>query len=48
MSGFKTHLTGGIVAGAGVSALTLTLFDFNTIQAASIFIMGTFGGILPK
>lgn len=47
MAGFKTHLTGGVVAGAGIAALSLVHFDFNTIQAGSIFIMGALGGILP-
>lgn len=47
MSGFKTHLAGGVVSGAGVAALSLILYDFNTIQASLVFIMGTFGGILP-
>jgi membrane-bound metal-dependent hydrolase YbcI (DUF457 family) len=47
MSGFKTHLTGGMASGAGISALSLVSFDFNMIQASSIFILGVVGGILP-
>lgn len=47
MAGFKTHLTGGVVSGAGVAAFSLVNFDFNIIQAFSIFIMGVLGGILP-
>jgi membrane-bound metal-dependent hydrolase YbcI (DUF457 family) len=47
MAEFKTHLTGGIVTGIGVSAIGLLSFDLDIVQAFSVFIMGTLGGILP-
>ncbi|MBI9091979.1 MAG: metal-dependent hydrolase [Desulfobacterium sp.] len=47
MAGFKTHLTGGVVSGAGISALGLVSYNFNMLQASSIFILGVVGGILP-
>ncbi len=47
MANFNTHLTGGIISGAGASALSLFWFDMNIIQTLSIFILGAIGGILP-
>ena len=47
MAGFKTHLAGGVLTGAGASAISFLSFDLNIIQAFSVFVMGSLGGILP-
>lgn len=49
MSGFKTHLYGGIAAGAA-TALCFILKEpsmFNATQLSGIFLTGTIGGLLP-
>lgn len=49
MSGFKTHLYGGIAAGAATSACFMLKEHsmFNATQLAGIFLTGTIGGLLP-
>lgn len=47
MAEFKTHLTGGVVTGLGISTIGLISFDLSIIQAFSVFVMGSIGGILP-
>lgn len=47
MAAFKTHLSGGIVTGGGASTIGLLSFDLTIVQAFSVFVMGTIGGILP-
>lgn len=47
MAAFKTHLSGGIVTGGGASIIGLLSFDLTIVQAFSVFVMGTIGGILP-
>ncbi|OQY18683.1 MAG: hypothetical protein B6I36_06395 [Desulfobacteraceae bacterium 4572_35.1] len=47
MAEFKTHLTGGLLTGAGASILSLLSFDLNIVQAFSVFVMGSLGGMLP-
>ena len=47
MAQFKTHLAGGVVAGAGISALGLFTQGLNLTQACAVFIIGSVGGLLP-
>ena len=47
MAGFKTHLTGGMLTGAGASTIGLLSFNLNITQVFSVFVMGSLGGILP-
>ena len=47
MAEFKTHLAGGMLTGAAASAISFISFDLNIVQAFSVFIMGSLGGILP-
>ena len=47
MAQFKTHLAGGVIAGAGVSALGIFTYELNLIQACAIFVIGSVGGLLP-
>jgi len=47
MAEFKTHLTGGIISGAGFSLFGLLSATLTLTQAVAIFIIGTFAGLLP-
>ncbi|WDN88885.1 hypothetical protein BuS5_01853 [Desulfosarcina sp. BuS5] len=47
MAQFKTHLAGGMVAGAGVSVLGLFTYGLNLTQACAVFVIGSVGGVLP-
>ncbi|MBF0111145.1 MAG: metal-dependent hydrolase [Desulfamplus sp.] len=49
MSGFKTHLYGGMVAGAATSACFMLAYpsNFTSTQLSGIFLTGTIGGLLP-
>jgi len=47
MSGFKTHMTGGILSGAGISLIGFFGKGLNLTQAIAIFIMGSVAGLLP-
>ena len=47
MAGFKAHLTGGVMSGAGVSALALFTRALTLTQAVAIFFVGTVAGLLP-
>lgn len=49
MSGFKTHLMGGMAAGAVTSTSFILLKPgmLDPIQLAAVFVTGTIGGILP-
>ena len=47
MAGFKAHLTGGIISGAGISLAGYLSGSLDMIQAAAIFVVGLVGGLLP-
>lgn len=47
MAGFNTHLTGGVLSGAGVSLAGFLSGSLNIIQASAIFILGSVAGLLP-
>jgi membrane-bound metal-dependent hydrolase YbcI (DUF457 family) len=47
MADFKTHLAGGALSGLGVSLFGFYNFHIGILQAFSVFIMGTVGGVLP-
>ena len=47
MAEFKTHLTGGIISGAGFSAIGLFNNALTMTQAGAVFIIGAFAGLLP-
>ena len=47
MADFKTHLSGGIVTGLGVSAVSFFTTELDIVQVFSVFVMGTVGGMLP-
>ena len=47
MADFKTHLTGGVLSGAGFSAVGLFTNALTVTQAGAIFTVGTFAGLLP-
>jgi membrane-bound metal-dependent hydrolase YbcI (DUF457 family) len=47
MADFKTHLSGGIVTGLGVSVVGYLTTELDIAQAFSVFVMGAVGGILP-
>ncbi|SLM32136.1 conserved membrane hypothetical protein [Desulfamplus magnetovallimortis] len=49
MSGFKTHLMGGMAAGAAVSTGYILLKPglLNPTQLTAVFVIGTIGGLLP-
>lgn len=47
MAGFKTHLTGGILSGAGVALAGFLSGSLSMIQTAAIFVVGSVGGLLP-
>ncbi|MFT5700337.1 MAG: membrane-bound metal-dependent hydrolase YbcI (DUF457 family) [Desulforhopalus sp.] len=47
MAAFKTHLAGGVIVGGCSAVIGLTTFHLSYIQAISVFIMGTVGGLLP-
>ena len=47
MAQFKTHLAGGVAAGAGISALGFFTQGLNLTQACAVFVIGSVGGLLP-
>jgi membrane-bound metal-dependent hydrolase YbcI (DUF457 family) len=47
MAEFKTHLTGGIISGAGFSAAGLLTNALTVTQAGAVFTVGAFAGLLP-
>ncbi|MBF0231502.1 MAG: metal-dependent hydrolase [Desulfamplus sp.] len=49
MSGFKTHLYGGVAAGAATSGFFILKEPsmFTSTQLSGIFLTGTIGGLLP-
>ncbi len=49
MSGFRTHLYGGMVAGAATSTCFVLTYPsiFTTTQLSGIFLTGSIGGLLP-
>ena len=47
MAGFKAHLTGGVIAGAGFSAFGFHAKFLNPFQIVAVIIAGAFAGLLP-
>lgn len=47
MADFKTHLTGGIISGAGFSVVGLFTNALTVTQAGAVFTVGAFAGLLP-
>jgi membrane-bound metal-dependent hydrolase YbcI (DUF457 family) len=47
MADFKTHLTGGIISGAGFSVAGLFTNALTVSQAGAVFTVGAFAGLLP-
>ncbi|MBF0121342.1 MAG: metal-dependent hydrolase [Desulfobacterales bacterium] len=47
MAGFKTHLMGSVLSGAGIALLAYFDKKLNLTQASAIFIVGSIGGLLP-
>jgi hypothetical protein len=47
MASFITYLADGMLAGAGISLVGSPANALTLIQAAAVFIVGTFSGLLP-
>ena len=47
MAEFRTHLAGGIISGAGFSAIGLFANALTVTQAGAVFTVGAFAGLLP-
>ena len=47
MASFKTHLTSGVLSGAGFSAAGLLTSALTVTQAGAVFTVGAFSGLLP-
>jgi membrane-bound metal-dependent hydrolase YbcI (DUF457 family) len=47
MADFKTHLTSGVLSGAGFSAAGLLTNALTVTQAGAVFTIGAFAGLLP-
>ena len=47
MAEFKTHLTGGMVAGISIALGGSLFLKLNAVQTCAVFLMGVTGGILP-
>ena len=47
MADFKTHLTSGVLSGAGFSMVGLLTNALTVTQAGAVFTVGAFAGLLP-